>query len=232
MNVTFSSGAAVLPTITSAPLPRQFPSPMARYGKNPYGEHLYRIVFAPSVMRLVGGLWPDGKIEYRLRPKYRELGDVWVLEKWISALKDSGMTEETYNFTFTEPGTGLLLNGPYPKRGVYQHVHTFETVQPADCNLDWLIGLINKAESNDPAKVKAAVEAHYLKKENAEDSAQFDRIKESMPAFGLRPTSFRPTSVSSGVHTQKTYRVDQRANRLRQPNGRPMPIGRNKAVVG
>jgi len=200
---------------------------MKRYGLNPHGENLYRIVFAPSVMRLVGGRWPDGRMEYRLRPKYRELGDVWVLEKWISALKDSGMTEQTYNFTFTEPGTGLLLNGPYPRRGVYQHVHTFETVQPADCNLDWLIGIIQKAEYNDPAKVKAAIEAHYLKKETSEDAAQFDRIRESMPAFGLRPTSFH-----GHVRSTKTHRVDQRANRIRQPNGRPMPIGRNKAVVG
>jgi hypothetical protein len=200
---------------------------MKRYGTNPYRENLYRIVFAPSVMRLVGGMWPDGKAEYRLRPKYRELGNVWVLEKWISALKDSGMTEQSYNFTFTEPGTGLLLNGPYPKRGVYQQVHTFETVQPADCNLDWLIGIVTKAESNDPVKVKAAIEAHYLKQEQSGDTLQFDRLRETIPAFGLRPTSFH-----GHVHSQKAHRVDQRANRLRQPNGRPMPIGRNKAVVG
>jgi len=221
-----ASGAAE-PSITSAPLPRQFPAPMKRYGQNPYGENLYRIVFAPSVMRLVGGRWPDGRAEYRLRPKYRGIGDVWVLEKWISGLKDSGMTEESYNFTFTEPGTGLLLNGPYPKRGVYQHVHSFETVQPGDCNLEWLIGIVNKAEYNDPAKVKAAIETHYLKREKNEDGLQFDRLKEALPAFGVRPTSFR-----GRVHSQKSYRVDQKANRLRQPSGRPMPIGRNKAVVG
>lgn len=200
---------------------------MKRYGLNPYGENLYRIVFAPTVMRLVGGVWPDNAAEYRLRPKYRELGNVWVLEKWISALKDSGMTEETYNLMFTEPGTGLLLNGPYPKRGVYQHVHTFESVQPGDCNLEWLIGIINKAEYNDPQKVKEAVEAHYLKKEKDDDAVQFDRLKEALPAFGARAAN-----IGGHVHSQKARDLTRRADRIRQPNGQPMPIGRNKAVVG
>lgn len=202
--------------------------PMARFGLNPFHEPLWRIVFAPSVFSLVGGRWPDGVVEYRLRPRYRGLAvdtrrdedpdspvygvpEVWVLEKWISAFEDSRMTESTYNFMLADADTGLLPGGPYPHRGVYTWVHTFEAVNPADCNLDWLVGIIAKAKNNDPAQVKQAIDEHYRKQEERRRRRSIDKLADNRPAFGMRPASL----PGAGVHTTKKFRFDLTARDLR-----------------
>jgi hypothetical protein len=209
-------------SILGYPEPQHWPTPMSRFGLNPHGDNLWRIVFAPSVKRMVGGLWPDGAVEYRLRPKYRDLGPVWVLEKWISAIEDSHMTESRYNLNYLDVSTGLLLCGPYPHKGVYQHTHTFDPVAPGDCNLEFLIGAITKAKYNDPVKVKEAVEEHYQKQQAEADANHMLAIKESYPAFGLRPTNF-----AGHVHSFKSHRFDTPSGLLRR---RGLP--RNKAVTG
>jgi hypothetical protein len=211
-------------SIIGAPEPRHFPIPMARFGLNPFGENLWRIVFAPTVHRLIGGKWKDGSIEYRLRPTYRDLKDKWILEKWISAFEFCQMTEGTYNFMMADSETGMYPAGPYPHRGTYFHVHTFESVQPGDCNLEWIVGVIAKAKNNDPAQVKQAIDEHYSAQERARKSTQRDQLVELRPSFGTRPTSL----PGGGVHTTKTFKFDLSAADLK---GRGMPVGRNKAMV-
>jgi hypothetical protein len=199
-------------SILGIPDPRHFPMGMARFGLNSFQENLWRIVFAPSVHTMIGGKWPDGAVEYRLRPKYRDLGDVWVLEKWISAFEDSGMTETTYNWLMADSTTGLLPSGPYPHRGVYHHVHTFEAVAPGDCNLEWLVGIIAKAKTNDPAAVKQAIDEHYAKEQRARHQLGIDKLVENRPAFGMRPTSL----PGGGVHSVKSFRFDVAAKDLKR----------------
>jgi hypothetical protein len=197
--------------IIGIPDPRHVPMGRARFGLNSFQENLWRIVFAPSVHTMIGGKWPDGAVEYRLRPKYRDLGDVWVLEKWISAFEDSGMTETTYNWLMADSTTGLLPSGPYPHRGVYHHVHTFEAVAPGDCNLEWLVGIIAKAKTNDPAAVKQAIDEHYAKEQRARHQLGIDKLVENRPAFGMRPTS-----LPGGVHSVKSFRFDVAAEDLKR----------------
>lgn len=210
--------------IVGAPEPRHFPMPMSRFGLNEFNENLWRIVFAPTVQRLIGGKWKDGSIEYRLRPTYRDLKDKWILEKWISAFEYSGMTEATYNFMMADSETGMYPSGPYPSRGVYFHVHTFESVQPGDCNLEWIIGVIAKAKNNDPQQVKQAIDEHYAAKESARKRLVREKLVELRPAFGMRPASL----PGAGVHSTKTFKFDLSAQDLK---GRGMPVGRNKAMV-
>lgn len=225
-------------SVIGAPEPRHFPMPMARFGLNPFNEPLWRIVFAPSVFYLVGGKWPDGVIEYRMRPRYRELASsapkdketgvpyAWVLEKWISAFEDSGMTESTYNLMFTDTSTGLLLNGPYPSRGVYHHVHTFDAVSPGDCNLEWIVGIIAKAKSNDPAQVKQAIDEHYAAEQKRKRAEGIDQARNSGPAFGMRPASL----PGGGVHSSKSTKFNLTAPELAAQ--RRVPRGAGKATVG
>jgi hypothetical protein len=198
-------------SIIGAPEPRHHPTPMARHGLNPFNENMWRIVFAPSVFTLIGGKWPDGSVEYRIRPKYRDLGDVWVLEKWISAFEDSGMTEATYNYLMADNETGLLPGGPYPHRGVYHHVHTFEQVAPGDCNVDWIIGIIAKAKSNDPAQVKQAIDEHYQDQAKKKHQLGIDKLVEARPAFGMRAASL----PNGGIHTTKKFNFDLTSADLR-----------------
>src|SRR5882757_1458064 len=95
------------------PEPTHYPMPLAEYGKSPFGDNLFRIVYAPSVRKIVGGMFPDGFTGYRSRPAYRHLGDVWVIEKWLSAVEDTGMTESSYDMQYKDEH-GLILTGPYP----------------------------------------------------------------------------------------------------------------------
>ena len=98
------------------------PTPMARFGLNPHGAPMWRIVFADSVKRLVGGKWPDGREEYRLAKAYTGPGakGKWVLESWISAEEHTGCSPGDYKIKFQAPGcTSSIQHEPYPYKGTY-----------------------------------------------------------------------------------------------------------------
>src|SRR5215472_819456 len=78
------------------PKPSHWPMPMARFGLNPFGEPIYRVVFAPTVRRLIFGQFADGYTGARVRPSYANVGSKWILEKWISGQEDTRMTPTEY----------------------------------------------------------------------------------------------------------------------------------------
>lgn len=136
------------------------------------------------------------------------------------------MTEATYKFMFTDTSTGLLLNGPYPSRGVYHHVHTFEQVAPGDCNLDFLVGIIAKAKNNDAAQVKQAIDEHYEAELLAKRKRGVDQALNAAPAFGTRPASL----PGGGVHSIKSAKFDLGARDIARM--RPVPRQSGSARVG
>ena len=98
------------------------PTPMARFGLNPQGAPMWRIVFADSVKRLVGGKWADGKEEYRFARTYTGPGakGKWVLESWISAQEHTGCTPEDYAIKFqASECVTSIQHEPYPYEGTY-----------------------------------------------------------------------------------------------------------------
>jgi hypothetical protein len=104
------------------------PTPMAKYGLNPHGAPMWRIVYADSVKRLIGGRWPDGKEEYRLARVYTGPGakGKWVLESWISAFEHTGCTAEEYRIKFQAPQcVTTIQNEPYPYDGTYVQRYIF-----------------------------------------------------------------------------------------------------------
>ena len=104
------------------------PTPMARFGLNPFGAPIWRIVYADSVKRLVGGRWPDGKEEYRLAPAYTGPGarHKWVLESWISAQEHTGCTPSDYAVRFQSPDCiSTIQSEPYPFEGTYVQRYIF-----------------------------------------------------------------------------------------------------------
>ena len=108
--------------------PTHHPTPMARFGLNPHGAPMWRIVFADSVRRLVGGRWPDGHEEYRMARVYTGPGakNKWVLESWISAFEHTGCTAEEYRIKFQAPNcVTAIQNEPYPYDGTYVERYIF-----------------------------------------------------------------------------------------------------------
>ena len=105
-----------------------YPMPMERFGLNPQGAPMWRIVYTDSVKRLIGGRWLDGKEEYRLAKVYTGPGakGKWVLESWISAFEHTGCTAEEYRIKFQAPNcVTTIQNEPYPYEGTYVQRYIF-----------------------------------------------------------------------------------------------------------
>jgi len=108
--------------------PTCHPTPMLRFGTTPFGAPMWRIVFADSVKRLVGGRWKDGAEEYRLAKVYTgpHAKGRWVLESWISAQEHTGCTPQEYPIKFQATNcVTTIQHEPYPHEGTYVERHIF-----------------------------------------------------------------------------------------------------------
>lgn len=193
------------------PEPSHWPLSMSRFGVSPTGSNLFRIVFAPSVKMLVGGEFADGFTGYRPRPAYRHLGAVWIIEKWISGFDATQMDEETYNLRFKDPYTGLCITGPYPQRGTYFYCETFNG-SPGNANIEKLVSWINASKVADLQKNQQAILAAHAKREADAATERYDRIKELMPAYGIRAAN-----LGGHVKATKTAPILKSANELGLP---------------
>jgi hypothetical protein len=128
-----------------------------------------------------------------IRPAYRRLGEVWILEKWISGQQSCQMTPQEYeNFGARCPQSGLLIEGPYPVTGVYEHVWTFDadTLQGGiEGALDKIIALVNKGAGRSYEEIKAANKEFDAKEEKRAADERFLRVRETESCFGIRPAS-------------------------------------------
>lgn len=182
--------------------PQHYPISMARFGLNPYGANLYRLVFAPSVRHLIGGRWRDGSVEYRSRPTYSKIGNEWILERWISAKEYCDMTAEEYEIRFRNE-SGLFTMGPYPSEGVYTLCCDAAIRPEAIDSIGKLIEGIEFGRRNKSheriVENQQLIAADLATDEKVQDDLMLSRIQENRPAFGNRPTSFR-----GGVHSTKS----------------------------
>lgn len=175
------------------PEPQHWPmTPMKVYGTIPgRDEPLFRIVFASSVMGLVGGEFVDpetGSVYftgYQPRPRYEYIGDKWIMEKWVSAKEFTRQTEAEYYAQWKDPNTGLCLTGPYPVNGDYQWVWTFN--KPEQIGAAGIVAsLVNKAKYNSKAAVAASLRDARAAEKKAKFQHSFEKMKESQRAFGIR----------------------------------------------
>jgi hypothetical protein len=181
-------------------------------GTNPYGDPLFRIVFAPSVKMLCGGEFSDGYTGYRIRPAHRHIGSKWIMEKWISGWDSTFMSPEQYDLKFRDPFTGLVSTGPYPSKGSYFHCHTFEYSQPGDGGIDTIIALVKKAKLNDPTENARAIRATREAEEKDAQNKRFDKIKDLMPVAGIRAAN-----IGGHVKVTKSAPTPKTANELGLP---------------
>ncbi len=166
----------VIQTVNSQPSVQHYPLSMAGYGKNDFGENLWRIVFTDSVRRLIGGRHADGTLGYKCLRVYigKEAKGRWVLERWRSAFELTQCTPEMYDAKFKDEW-GLLRNGPYPHRGDYEEVWVF-TGSPDEVNVTRIIDWSNRQQG------MGFAERHRLRKEASEyqEKAESDRNIDKM----------------------------------------------------
>ena len=156
---------------------RHYPIPMGRFGKNPYGENLYRIVFAPSRRHLVYGEWPDGSQQANWVRKYFQVGDQWIMECWLPAAEYACMPRERWD-------REMLILGPYPDRGEYELCHVFETCAPSDASLAVLINVIKEGRRRPLAEKIAFERVDAERERKAIGDRQEAMIRNWLPAFG------------------------------------------------
>lgn len=161
---------------------QHYPIDMRRFGVNTFGQNLYRIVFAPSRRYLVCGDWDDSGVpRAQWVRKYKQLGDIWIMERWRPA-EDWGTPEEwDRNFVSTL--------GPYPSRGEYDFCHGFELSGPEDANLDKLIALIAHGRTIRFQDTLAWHRDDHAREKLAMQKKVEDIIRNRLPAFGGRAIS-------------------------------------------
>ena len=149
---------------------------MSRYGQNPYGENLYRIVFADSRRRIV--IDDDG--HSHLLPKYPEAQGLWLLERWIPVERYAGMDSETWNLTLAR------RLGPYPERGEYESAHPF-VVSVDDSNIEKLVQWVEASMQAGNQEKADALRQDLEREQKAKDAKLHDFLDDAYPAFGAAP---------------------------------------------
>ena len=201
---------------------RHFPVPMARFGKNPFGENLYRIVFTSSRRHLVGGRWPDGTTGYHWVPKYRKVKAGWILERWNTAWQFAGMSQREWDTTMIDPVSGWLLLGPYPARGEYDLAWEFDAGVDAD-SLDKIIGAVELGRNRSFEDLRQFHKAEYAGEEKQWKGDANAEVRDAVTAFGNAALSSRLVSRGSKTRGEIRYTAEEagmpipRANRKRNP---------------
>lgn len=94
-----------------------------KFGHTPYGGRVFRVVWAPTRTRIVGGYWQDvSRHEYRRTLKYGT-SPRWILERWLPASR-YGTAEAWYRDTVTPDG--FYGVGPFPVHGEYESCEVFQ----------------------------------------------------------------------------------------------------------
>jgi hypothetical protein len=199
---------------------QHYPLPLSRFGKNPFGDNLYRIVLTSSRRHLVGGQWAGEGNAYHWVPTYRRVEErfrparpIWVLEGW----EPERMTQREWDRTMIDPVSGWLLLGPYPAKGIYELKWEFDKGVQQD-NVEKIIGAIEAGRRRSFEDVRGANQAEYQAEEKQMRNDCYDEIKDAPRAFGCRPIA----SSRMGRGT-KTAPILKSAEELGLPVPRQMP---------
>lgn len=184
---------------------------LERFGFNPYGEPIFRVVWGPSVTKIVGGFWMDnGKSEYRVTPKYG-YDPKWILERWQPACEVG--TPEVWDEQTRTPD-GFYGIGPFPAHGRYLHCTTFSTQKGFGGYVPLEPGLVELAAravwmGRVASKSEIAIEIRdsELAKERAQD-ADFDAM------WAEKQLSRDGLSIGAGGTFNKQQEIDDYARRI------------------
>jgi len=193
-------------------------SSLRHFGTNPYDENLWRVVWAPSRVHMIGGKWGDnGQVEYRWVPRYGGK-ESWILEKWVDAITYAG-TPEAWEITNKCPnGSGLLTCGPYPYRGEYEECFTFPAY-PSTGAVERVINWIRWGKENlNLADHRYAAEEAEMQRRKAQRQRIHDIWDDKRLAFGGNAYSDGKKRKQSGELAEDIkFRVT--ADQLEKPVG-------------
>lgn len=189
---------------------------LERYGRTPYGENRYRVVWGPSRYRIMGGYWEDAaKNEYRLAPIYGPTAQ-WVLEHWRPAVIFG--SPQIWDTQTTTP-EGFWGCGPFPAHGDFIGLQKFSAKNARDDG-----GILPEL-----ALTAYAVMEHRLLQFISEADRQRTYTEEAMRKERAQDASFddmwkeaqlsRPgLSIGAGGAFNKQQEIDDYARRIERAN--------------
>jgi len=191
--------------------PPQYAKLLSRFGRNPYGQNIYRLIWAPSRMRIFGGYWDDvAKWEYRLTPKYGPTPQ-WALEVWRPSITYG--SPEIWEAQTVAPD-GYLSCGPFPAHGDFECLHKFSAKNADDGGILPEPGLIlylvqeqRLLRAFSESQRKAVYEDEAAKSERRQDADFDDMWKEAqLSRSGL--------SMGAAGAFNKQQEIDDYARRI------------------
>jgi hypothetical protein len=152
---------------------------LERFGRNPYGEPNFRVIWRPSRVMLIGGYWQDnGKHEYRVRRKYG-LDPKWCLERW----RPAGIYGTPFSWEMNHTtADGFFAIGPFPAHGEYESCEVFSTgvglagyvpLEPGLITLTAQAVLMGRIRSY--SDIRIALRDEEIRKEQKQDE-EFDEM--------------------------------------------------------
>lgn len=160
---------------------------LARFGRNPWGAPIFRVVWSEAEHKTVGGEFHDGfrvVREYRYVPKYRATAR-WVLEMW----KPTPVSPKRWECDEYDHLSGLMKSGPYPYRGEYWAVMVLqgpkgEYVPLSPGLVQFVAGLISRSQSVTAWESFVAMRAEEERKQRETSARNRAIISDAISAFG------------------------------------------------
>lgn len=185
-----------------------------RWGRNPFGEPRYRLVWGPSRLERSGGLWRDwqpgtattdkrtqrawrARLEMRWVRKYGD-EECWLIEAWHPA-EHYGLPETWYRpqadggtLIVTELGSICAL-GDYPTAGDYEDIGARMHWSPTERHIEAAIGAYERGARSFGSVLARAKHRERLAREaereteRAFDGFAKDVFDDAEPAFRGAP---------------------------------------------
>jgi hypothetical protein len=185
-----------------------------RYGRTPFGEPRYRLVWSGSRFERSGGEWTDWDstvsardrqrgacapvrrvVAMRWTPKYP--GEhAWIIERWAPA--SSYGTPEQWYAPISQGGTwlpaGIAACGDYPHWGDYEDIGARMYWYPTENHVTMAVDAIERQREGQPgtAAGRALRRAYRAQREQEQRDREFDQLAaevfdDSSFAFGGAP---------------------------------------------
>lgn len=96
---------------------------LEKFGRNQYGQPIFRVIYGPSRTRIIGGFWEDKHVhEYRRLPKYG-LTPRWIMERYLPASRYGSPEQWQREYVTSD---GFFAIGPFPVHGEYESCEVFQ----------------------------------------------------------------------------------------------------------
>lgn len=213
--------------------PKEFQDRLAVFGKNPYGENIFKFAWGRSSFIRMGNLWRDRfgneRRGYRDRCQNAE-GQYWTLMRWKPP-SFYGSPRSYYQQTW-DPVTKLYMTGEYPWRGRYEPVQPFmekiyednklrfEHMPLSHFLIDRIIPMMEAFQRMSKAEQAAARMLEEKMRHRREVEEVAEKMMEAMPTY-LGPVSYSLQGCRTSLLDKKMELIQRQWNKLTVRGKRP-----------